>query len=73
MITLYRYANRRLYMPAAQVFVNGPQLIKWVRAGEDITVVCHQTKRDITTQTLLQHLSLVDLSREKLMEVIRHA
>jgi len=54
MITIKRYANRKLYDTQAGCYITIDEIGQAVRQGEDVRVVDHATGADLTTLTLLQ-------------------
>jgi polyhydroxyalkanoate synthesis regulator protein len=71
-ITLIRYKTRRNYFPDAQVYVTQEQIVRWLRAGQDVRVTCHVTKNDITSEVLSQIVPSLSLPASRLVEVIRN-
>ena len=61
MTTIKRYSNRKLYDAARKRYVTLEEIAGRVRGGEEVRVVDHATRRDLTTVTLAQIL----LEREK--------
>ena len=54
MRTIRRYSNRKLYDMAQRHYVTLSQLATVVRTGEEVQVVNHVTKADLTSQVLAQ-------------------
>jgi polyhydroxyalkanoate synthesis repressor PhaR len=61
MITIKRYANRKLYDTHAKKYITLQGISKLVRDGQNVQVIDHETGEDITAVTLAQ----VMLEREK--------
>ena len=61
MITIKRYANRKLYDTVAKKYVTLEGISHLVREGQNVQVVDHETGEDITAVTLAQ----VMFEREK--------
>ena len=61
MTTIKRYSNRKLYDIARKRYVTLEEIAGRVRAGEEVRVVDHATRRDLTSVTLAQIL----LERER--------
>lgn len=61
MITIKRYANRKLYDTQAGRYVTLDEIGDMIRRGDDLRVVDHASGADLTTLTLLQ----VVLEQEK--------
>ncbi len=54
MVTIKRYANRKLYDTQAGRYVTLEEIGEMVRRGDDLRVVDHASGGDLTTLTLLQ-------------------
>jgi len=54
MVTIKRYANRKLYDTQAGRYVTLEEIGEMVRRGDDLRVVDHASGADLTTLTLLQ-------------------
>lgn len=54
MPVIKRYSNRKLYDSESKRYVTLEDLADFVRRGEDVTVVDHQTGEDLTSITLMQ-------------------
>jgi polyhydroxyalkanoate synthesis repressor PhaR len=54
MRTIRRYSNRKLYDLTERQYITLPRLAAVVRTGEEVQVVDHVTRADITSQTLAQ-------------------
>ncbi|HXX95213.1 MAG TPA: polyhydroxyalkanoate synthesis regulator DNA-binding domain-containing protein [Planctomycetota bacterium] len=59
--TIKRYSNRKLYDVARKRYVGLEELARRIAGGEEVQVVDHRTRQDLTTVTLAQIL----LEREK--------
>ncbi|NQU08913.1 MAG: phasin family protein [Candidatus Abyssubacteria bacterium] len=55
--TIRRYANRKLYDTESSHYVSLHDILKLVRAGEDIEVVDSRTGEDLTSVTLAQDMA----------------
>ena len=55
--TIKRYANRKLYDTESSHYVSLHDILKLVRAGEDIEVVDSRTGEDLTSVTLAQAMA----------------
>lgn len=51
-----RYANRKLYDIEASSYITLKSLVETVAAGQTVQVIDHETKNDITAQTLMRGL-----------------
>jgi polyhydroxyalkanoate synthesis repressor PhaR len=54
MITIKRYANRKLYNTVAKKYVKLEEIAELVQDGEDIRVLDHATGEDLTAITMAQ-------------------
>ncbi len=54
MRVIKRYPNRKLYDTEAKQYVSLERIAELIREGEDVHVVDHQTREDLTTVTLTQ-------------------
>jgi polyhydroxyalkanoate synthesis repressor PhaR len=61
MMTIKRYSNRKLYDIARKRYVRLEEIAERIRSGEEVQIVDHVTRQDLTTVTLAQIL----LEREK--------
>lgn len=52
LLQLKRYKNRKLYCIKTHKYIVFDQIIKRVKAGDEILIICDQTHKDITTQVL---------------------
>lgn len=63
---LVKYHNRRLYSKELSEYVSYNEVIEVIRKGEEITVTCHKTGKDLTKEVLLG--ALASLGAERLDE-----
>jgi polyhydroxyalkanoate synthesis repressor PhaR len=56
MATIKRYNNRKLYDTRTKQYISLDDVAEMVRAGEDVTIIDHDSGEDITTLTLFQIL-----------------
>lgn len=54
MLTIKRYANRKLYNTQTRRYVNLDEIAGMIQNGEDVHIVDHQSGADLTAATLLQ-------------------
>lgn len=54
MITIKRYANRKLYDTAAKKYITLEGIARLVQRGENVQIIDHQSGEDITAVTLAQ-------------------
>jgi polyhydroxyalkanoate synthesis regulator protein len=50
--SLIYYRNRKTYDQGAKRYISGPEILAWVREDNEIRVVDHETKADVTARTL---------------------
>lgn len=73
-VIIKKYTNNKLYIGKGNTepvgYVNLPQIVEIIRKGKDVKVI-DKTGADITAQTLKPALEFVEMSVDKLIEVIR--
>lgn len=57
MITIKKYANRKLYDTSTSLYINLRDIPNLIRQGETVRVVDYSTGRDLTTHTLVSALA----------------
>lgn len=57
MITLIKYANRKIYSKDANRHVNLDEILEAVRDGEVLRIIEHRTDRDVTHEVLNQAIA----------------
>jgi len=72
METLIKYANRKLYCPSLKRYMTLSELSDNIKDGLDIEVIDHQTKKDITIDTLKQTVLLSILTKKQLIDLIKN-
>lgn len=74
-IIIKKYPNKKLYIGKGNTepvgYVNLPQIVAIIRKGKDVKVIDNVSGADITAETLKLSLEFVEMSVEKLIEVIR--
>ena len=63
MRTIRRYANRKLYDVVAKKYTTLQTMETAIASGEEIQVLDHATKQDLTTQTLAQIIFAAEVRR----------
>lgn len=76
MHTIRRYANRKLYDTDRKSYITLPDLGELVRSGQEIQVIDHVTKADLTAQTFAEIIFVEEkrsprVSVEVLSKIIR--
>lgn len=85
MLTIFKYNNRKLYIPKGQVSAAGyltmPDIANLIRQGHDIQVLdksrdkvgapVGKNGQDITSDVLKQVLTTLDLKNEVIVELIK--
>lgn len=73
-VLIKKYPNNKLYIGKGNTepvgYVNLPQIVEIIRKGKDVKVI-DKAGVDITTTTLKSALEFIEMSAEKLIEVIR--
>lgn len=73
-VIIKKYPNNKLYISKGNTepvgYVNLPQIVEIIRKGKDVKVI-DKAGVDITAATLKPALELVELSVEKLVELLR--
>lgn len=73
-VIIKKYTNNKLYIGKGNTepvgYVNLPQIVEIIRKGKDVKVI-DKAGVDITAQTLKPALEFVEMSVEKLIQVIR--
>lgn len=67
-ITIKRYANRKLYNTETSKYVTLPQIAELVKEGRVIQVIDNATKNEITDRVLLQALVQSEQEQELSLE-----
>lgn len=74
-IKIKKFPNRKLYITKGQTepagYVNSAGLLSIIKKGKEVIVLDSKTGADITDSVLKSCLSLVDLKRDKLLELLR--
>jgi polyhydroxyalkanoate synthesis regulator protein len=70
---LTKYRNRKLYSRDQAALVKVDEVIKAIREGRQVQIICHRTKLDITRDVLKQVLPTLDPSMESMLRMIREA
>jgi polyhydroxyalkanoate synthesis repressor PhaR len=52
LITIKRYANRKLYNPETRQYITLDILARMIRQGKEVRVIDHATASDLTRQVL---------------------
>lgn len=73
-VLIKKYPNNKLYIGKGNTepvgYVNLPQIVEIIRKGKDVKVI-DKAGVDITAATLKPALELVELSVERLVELLR--
>jgi len=74
-IIIKKYPNGKLYIPRGNTepvgYVTLPDLVAIIRKGKDLKVIDNTNGDDITIKTLKPALELIELSVERLVELLR--
>ncbi len=65
-VIIKRYANRKLYDTSKSSYVTLEEISRMVREGQDVKIIDHKSKKDITSVTLAQ----IIFEKEKQQRVI---
>lgn len=68
-----RYQNRKLYDRQKRRYIIAPDLLASVREGNEVQIICHRTKNDITEAVLSQAVGHNRFPKEALVNFIRSA
>lgn len=72
MRTFKKYANRKLYSPDKKGYVNLPEILSLVKAGQSVRVVTHKEGKDVTEEVIREAIMRSsELSTDKLVELVR--
>lgn len=74
-VIIKKYANNKLYITKGNTeptgYVTLPQIVEIIRKGKSVKVVDNVSGEDITSKMLKSALESVEVSVEKLMELLR--
>lgn len=74
-VLIKKYDNGKLYIPKGNTEKPGrvttANIIQLVKSGKDVKIIDNVTGDDITAKVLKQGLEYVEVSSERLMELIR--
>jgi len=69
MVTIKKYANRRLYDASRSCYITLGELAQIVKGGEEICVIDARTGQDLTRPTLVQVILEIELEGHQMLPV----
>lgn len=63
-----KYKNRKLYFDGK--YINSLDIVKAIKAGENVEVYSHETGLDVTQEVLKEALYLVEVDLDKLLDML---
>lgn len=71
MEVIKKYTNRKLYSTTLSKYVKLEYVLDLVKTNQKFSVIKNDTKTDITRETMMQSLALVELSQNSIAAIIR--
>ena len=71
METIKKYYNRKLYSLTLNKYVTLAYIKYLIKTDQTFQVISNKTNEDITTDTMMQTLRLINLDRSKITAIIK--
>jgi len=71
METIKKYDNRKLYSLTLNKYITLAYIKDLIKTDQTFQVISNKTNEDITTDTMMQTLRLINLDRSKITAIIK--
>jgi len=71
METIKKYYNRKLYSLTLNKYITLAYIKDLIKTDQTFQVISNKTNEDITTDTMMQTLRLINLDRSKITAIIK--
>lgn len=71
MINIIKYGNRKLYAKDFSRYITLTEMVKLVKANNQIKVTDHKSKEDITKDTLKSALMNVEMTEQEMITILK--
>jgi len=73
METIKKYDNRKLYSLTLNKYITLAYIKDLIKTDQTFQVISNKTNEDITTDTMMQTLRLINLDRSKITAIIKES